>query len=75
MFAYLGAATVPTAVFAAAEDWGRADRPGDTPLADRIEEAGRELARAIRVREPRRSDDRLADPVPFEDLLRTGGEG
>ncbi len=73
LFAYLGAATVPTAVFAAAEDWGRVEGPGDAALADRIDLAGRELARAIRVREPRRQEDPFADPVPFEDLLRAVG--
>ena len=71
LFAYLGASTVPTAVFAAAEDWGASggDAPGGE-LSARITRAGGELARAMAAREPRRAADPFADPVPFEELLR-----
>ena len=69
LFAYLGAAVVPTGVFAASEDWGQAGMPADSALADRIARAGRELATAIAAREPRRQVDPFADPIPFERLL------
>jgi FMN reductase len=72
MFAYLKAITVPTAVFAASEDWGTAGSV-DAGLQARVEVAAGELAdlvmgrpsaegRAARV-------DPFADPVPFEELL------
>src|SRR5688572_15149629 len=47
LFAYLNAAVVPTAVFAAAEDWGNNGAPIDGDLIDRIERAARELAAAM----------------------------
>jgi FMN reductase len=71
LFAYLNAATVPTGVYAAAEDWGKAGVTADRGLAERIDRAAAELASAIAAREPRTRPDRLADPVPFEDLLRS----
>ena len=70
LFAYLGADVVPTAVFAAAEDWGRPDRPADAELPDRIGRAGDQLAHAIATREARIATDPFANPVPFEELLR-----
>ncbi|MFP8883101.1 FMN reductase [Streptomyces mangrovi] len=49
MFAYLRAVTVPTAVYAASEDWGGVDeRVGE--LSARIERAGEELAELAGVR-------------------------
>lgn len=74
LFAYLAAAVVPTAVFAAAEDWGRAARPADGELVGRIERASRELAAAMLARERSAPDDRFATPVPFEQLLDHGGQ-
>lgn len=72
LFAYLGAAVVPTGVFAAAEDWGAGEAPLEPSLAERIGRAGRELAIAV-VSQPQRSGrpmaDPYADPVPFEELL------
>ncbi len=69
LFAYLGAAVVPTAVFAAAEDWGEGDASLDHGLVDRVERAAGQLARAMagppRVAPP----DPYDDPVPFERLL------
>lgn len=74
MFAYLKAVTVPTAVFAASEDWGTGGDTGasgvSTGLSGRIEVAAGELAdlltgRPARVERP----DEFADPVPFEELL------
>jgi FMN reductase len=72
LFAYLGAATVPTAVYAAAEDWGQADRPADIGLRERIERAGGELATAVTARAAPLRRDEFEDPIPFEDLLRGG---
>jgi FMN reductase len=69
LFAYLNAATVPTAVFAAAEDWGNAARPADGALVDRIERAAGELAAAVLARPPSIPLDPFADPPPFEELL------
>ena len=70
LFAYLNAATVPTGVYAASEDWGRSGVAADQGLSDRIDRAAAELAAAILARPPRVRRDRFADPVPFEDLLR-----
>ncbi|MDH6123551.1 FMN reductase [Kitasatospora sp. GP82] len=46
LFAYLRATVLPTAVYAASEDWG----DGHEELAPRIARAGRELAEAVRSR-------------------------
>lgn len=69
MFAYLKAVAVPTAVFAASEDWG-AGGAVDGGLAGRVEVAGAELADLLTGR-PARVDrpDGFADPVPFSELL------
>ncbi len=74
LFAYLNAATVPTAVFAAAEDWGQAADPGAGPLAERIDRAAAELAAAMATRPAPRAGDAVDEPVPFEELLRSGRE-
>ncbi len=76
LFAYLGAATVPTAVYAASEDWGSGGVPAHGSLVERIERAARELAAAVHVRPvgTTRRSDALADPVPFEDLLRSSSQ-
>ncbi len=54
LFSYLSAVVVPTAVYAAAEDW--AGTSGDTALlSDRVRRAARELVTALRLdtaREP-----------------------
>ena len=69
LFAYLNAAVVPTAVYAAAGDWGAAGDPFEGGLAERIERASRELAASIASRPPRVPVDPFARSVPFEDLL------
>ena len=69
LFAYFGAAVVPTAVFAATDDWGTAQTTVDASLAQRIERAGRELAAAVAARGPGAPADRFTDPVPFDRLL------
>ena len=75
LFAYLNAAVVPTAVYAATEDWGQPGRPADEDLVDRIERAAGELASSMVAREPALPADPFAEPVPFEQLLgsATGG--
>ena len=71
LFAYLNAATVATSVFAAAEDWGTAGVAADGSLVERIDRAAGELATAMAMRGPRAARDPFADPVSFEDLLRS----
>jgi FMN reductase len=68
LFSYLHAVVVPTAVFAASEDFG------STGLADRVERAAAELASLVAGR-PATTKDQVTDVlggdlVPFEELLR-----
>lgn len=73
LFAYLRAATVPTAVYAATEDWGQGGVSADGGLIERIDRAAAELATAMAARPARAASavhDPFADPVPFEDLFR-----
>jgi FMN reductase len=67
LFAYLRAVTVPTAVFAASEDWG--GNTADGALRDRIERAAGELAREVDRREPATVADPFALTTSLEDLL------
>jgi FMN reductase len=67
LFAYLRAATVPTSVFAAADDWGGDESEGQ--LAGRIARAAAELADEIARREPTAVADPFALTASFEDLL------
>jgi FMN reductase len=74
MFAYLRAFIVPTAVFAASEDWGSA---GESSLTERIERAGAELGDLMAGAQAsaRRRRDEFEDVVPFEQrmaALRSG---
>lgn len=70
LFAYLLATVVPTAVFAASEDWAG----GDGGLADRVDRAAGELADLVAGRPPAAPVDPFADPTSsFEDLLRGTG--
>lgn len=73
LFAYLNAAVVPTAVYAASEDWGQAGVPADASLVSRIDRAARELATAIAARPASLRADPFANPVPFEQLLGSTG--
>ena len=75
LFAYLNAATVATAVFAAAEDWGSAGIASEGSLVQRIERSAAELASAMATRESRHAPDPFADPVPFEHLLKSQDRG
>lgn len=72
LFAYLGATTLPTGVFAATDDWAEADR-GDAFLAERIGRAGRELAAAVAARPRPPLEDPFAAPPDFASLLRGVG--
>jgi FMN reductase len=67
LFSYLRAVTVPTAVFAASEDWG-----ADRELAGRIDRAAGELADLVTGRPASaRPVDPFDDPeVSFEELLK-----
>jgi len=74
LFAYLGAVTTPTGVFAATDDFGHSDavRADDdvAPLADRVARGGAELARLVATSERRPPADPFALTESFEDLLR-----
>jgi FMN reductase len=75
LFAYLNAAVVPTAVYAATEDWGGGGLAADGSLVERIERASRELASAMVARVSPARTDPYADPVPFDQLLRSNQIG
>jgi len=74
LFAYLRAVVVPTAVFAASEDWGAVGgtssgaETGDG-LGQRIDRAAGELAELVHRHETSREDPFEA-VVPFEEQLR-----
>jgi FMN reductase len=69
LFTYLRAVVLPTAVFAAAEDW--AGGGADQALAGRIDRAAGELADLMAGRPPAAPVDPFADPTTsFEELLR-----
>ncbi|WP_042379369.1 FMN reductase [Streptacidiphilus melanogenes] len=67
LFAYLRAAVVPSAVFAASEDWASAEQNG---LRLHIDRAADELV-AVLLQQPARlrRPDAFADVVPFEQQL------
>ena len=67
MFVYLRGVVVPTAVFAATEDW--AGGTADGALRGRIERAGRELAEEVARRPPATPADPFALTTSFEQLL------
>ena len=71
LFAYLNAAVVPTGVYAATEDWGRSGDATDDGLVGRIDRAAAELAISMAGREPVTRTDKFADPVSFEQQLRS----
>jgi len=60
MFAYLHAVVVPTAVYAASEDWASGE------LAQRVDRAGGELADLMLRNPAKRGEEEL---VPFEEQL------
>jgi FMN reductase len=68
LFAYLRAVVVPTAVFAATEDFGST---ADGRLGERVDRAARELAALLTGTTKRtRRTDAFDDVVPFDQLLR-----
>jgi FMN reductase len=69
LFTYLKAVTVPTAVFAATEDWGSASSSGGA-LTARVERAGSELAALIDRSQPAAPADPYASVPSFEQLLQ-----
>ena len=78
LFAYLRALVVPTAVFAASEDFGGGAVDGG--LRKRAERAATELAALLgcsgttsRPQQRRTAEDEFAAPTPFEQLLREAG--
>lgn len=71
LFAYLNAAVVATGVYAATEDWGRSIDSTDGSLVERIDRAARELAASMAARERAVPRDRFADPLPFDEQLRS----
>jgi FMN reductase len=69
LFAYLRTVVTPTAVFAAAEDWGAGDATG-RDLVQRIERAAGELADLVAQRPQAAAADPFATVTPFDALLR-----
>ena len=68
LFSYMRALVVPTAVFAASEDWG-SGTSAEQALSERIERAAAELARWVAVEERPSRVDPYEDVTSFEDLL------
>jgi FMN reductase len=71
MFAYLRSVVVPTAVYAASQDWGAGGDDGHA-LVDRIDRAAGELAALIGALGPARRPGPFDEPTPFEELLARG---
>ena len=70
LFTYLRAVTVPTAVFAATEDWGSASSSGGA-LTARVERAGSELAALVDRSQPAAPADPYASVPSFDQLLHS----
>jgi FMN reductase len=72
LFSHLRALVVPTAVFAASEDWG--SQGPDGALRRRVDRAARELVELVRTRPVALKHDQfdrdIASMGDFEDLLR-----
>jgi FMN reductase len=67
LFAYLRAVVVPTAVYAASEDWASG---GETALAARVERAAAELAALVAASPARQGSEAAPEAVvPFEEQL------
>ena len=71
LLSYLRAVTVPTAVFAASEDWGSGEAGGD--LHRRIDRAAGELAALVGAREPDAGHGEPPTVTPFAQLLARAG--
>ena len=72
MFAYLRSVVVPTAVYAASEDWGSGSGGDSRSLTDRINRAADELAGLIVQRPPGDAEGTSDEVTPFEQLLAGG---
>ncbi|TNC46114.1 FMN reductase [Mumia zhuanghuii] len=72
MFAYLRAVVVPTAVFAASEDWGGIDGLSGA-LQSRITRAAGELSALVATRAATAPADPFALTTSFEELLSGSG--
>jgi FMN reductase len=74
LFAYLHATVVPTAVYAATEDWGASSGAESVDLGGRVDRAAAELAALLTIgaATPRRQQptEDYDDVVPFEQLLQ-----
>jgi FMN reductase len=68
LFTYLRAIVVPTAVYAASQDWGSGGGV-DGALAGRIDRAAGELAELMAARDHIQPNDPFAKVTPFEHLL------
>ncbi|NRQ36233.1 FMN reductase [Nonomuraea sp. NN258] len=68
LFSYLRAVVTPTAVYAAAEDWGGGGDAFTDGLGERIKRAAGELADLMTSRGPRKQQ--VEEFVPFEEQLR-----
>ncbi|MGP3965552.1 FMN reductase [Nonomuraea sp. 3N208] len=69
LFSYLRAVVVPTAVYAAAEDWGGAGDSFTDGLGERIERAAGELTDLLLHRAPSARAEQEEIVVPFEEQL------
>jgi FMN reductase len=69
LFTYLRGVVVPTAVYAAPEDWAGGST-GVPALNERIARAAGELADLVADRRSAPPPDRFEDPIPFEQMLR-----
>jgi FMN reductase len=70
LFAHLRASVVPTAVFAASEDFGGPHGGArETALSERVDRAAGELADLVVHRPAPADTDPLASPTPFVELL------
>jgi FMN reductase len=69
LFGYLRTVTVPTAVFAAGEDWAGGGPTG--ALSERVDRAAGELADLMAARPASTPADPFADVVSFDALRRS----
>jgi FMN reductase len=75
LFTYLHAVVVPTGVFAATDDFGDAGLDARVARAagELVALAGRSSTTGTAATARRSVEDQLADPTPFDQLLRTAG--
>lgn len=73
MLSYLKAEVLPTAVFAATDDWGATD-DDVRPLPDRIVQAGRQFAEALLGRAQRLRADEFEGVADFGEMLKSLGQ-